>query len=262
MQNKVQKYLDTNIKDIMDEFPKVQGILDSYEIGCAPCSAGTCMMKDIIDIHNLDEQKEKQMLSQIFDVIFPGEEVEIPRVAKAKIVNDSALSPPLVKLVNEHKLIKRVLALIPSITAKLDLSQSEHKQWVMNVADFIKNYADKFHHAKEEDILFANYDQAIDIIQVMLNDHISGRAYVKAMLEAVDQNDTEKAKENLTNYGELLSEHIQKEDEILYPWIDRNMDMNTVGKMYSDFMNVDNTMPDAPKKYLKMVEEFEKLFAN
>lgn len=261
MQNKVEGYLDTNIKDIMDKYPQVQEILDRFEIGCAPCSSGTCMMKDIIDIHNLDEQREKKMLTQIFEVIFPGEKVEIPRVAKAKIVNDSPLSPPLLKLIDEHKLIKRVLALIPGISEKLDLSKADHREWILSIVDFIKNYADKFHHAKEEDILFAHFDQSIDIIQVMLNDHITGRACVKAMLEAVEEQNTAKAKENLVSYGELLTEHIQKEDEILYPWMDRNMDMNTIGKMYSQFMNADNKLPDAPSKYLKMVEEFEKLFA-
>lgn len=260
MQNKVQEYLDTNIKDIMDKYPKVQEILDRFEIGCAPCSSGTCMMKDIIDIHNLDEQKEKEMLSQIFEEIFPGEKVDIPRVAKAKIVNESPLSPPLVKLVDEHKLIKRVLALMPAIAGQLDLSKSDHRQWVLNIADFIKNYADKFHHAKEEDILFAHFDESIDIIQVMLNDHISGRSYVKAMLEAVDEQNTEKASSHLLKYRDLLTEHITKEDEILYPWMDRNMDMSAVGKMFSEFMKADSNMPEVPQKYLKMVEEFEGLF--
>lgn len=260
MQQKVQEYLDTNIKDVMDKYPKVQEILDRFEIGCAPCSSGTCMMKDIIDIHNLDEKKEKDMLSQIFEVIFPGEKVEIPRVAKAKIVNDSPLSPPLVKLVDEHKLIKRLLVLIPSVCDQLDLQKSDHRQWVMSIADFIKNFADKFHHAKEEDILFTHYDQAIDIIQVMLNDHISSRLYVKAMLESVDGQNTEKAREHLLKYQHLLTEHIKKEDDILYPWMDRNMDMSTVGKMYSQFMEVDNKMPEVAQKYLKVVEEFELLF--
>lgn len=260
MQDKVQEYLDTNIKDVMDKFPKVQEILDRFDIGCAPCSAGTCMMKDIIDIHNLDEQKEKAMLVQIFDVIFPGEKVEIPRVAKAKIINDSPLSPPLAKLIDEHKLIKRLLALIPAISDKLDLLKLDNREWVLSIVDFIQNYADKFHHAKEEDILFAYFDSSIDIIQVMLNDHNSGRSYVKAMLEAVDEQNTEKASVYLLKYRELLTEHIKKEDEILYPWMDRNMDMSTVGKMYAQFMNVDNKMPDVPQKYLKMVEEFETLF--
>ncbi len=260
MQNKVEEYLDSNIKDVMDKYPKVQEILDSFDIGCAPCSTGTCMLKDIIDIHNLDEQKEKTMLSQIFDVIFPGEKVEIPRVAKAKIVNKSTLSPPLVKLVDEHKLIKRILALIPTISGKLDLLKLDNRQWIINIADFIQNFADKFHHAKEEDILFAYFDQSIDIIQIMLKDHISGRSYVKAMLEAVDKQNTEKARENLLKYRDLLTEHIKKEDEILYPWIDRNININTVGKIYSQFINVDNKMPDVLHKYLKMVEEFEGLF--
>lgn len=218
------------------------------------------MMKDIIDIHNLDEANEKAMLSQIFDIIFPGEKIEIPRIAKEKIKNDSPLSPPMLKLVNEHKLIKRLLALIPGIAEQLDLSKSDHREWVISITDFIKNYADKFHHAKEEDILFAHFDESIDIIQVMLNDHISGRSYVKAMLEAVEEQNTEKAKEHLLKYQELLSEHIQKEDEILYPWMDRNMDMSTVGKMFSQFMNVDSTMPVVSQKYLKIVEEFEALF--
>jgi hypothetical protein len=55
----MEAYLNTGIKQIIDQFPEVGGILDEYGIGCAPCSVGTCLLKDIIEIHHLSEDEEK-----------------------------------------------------------------------------------------------------------------------------------------------------------------------------------------------------------
>ncbi len=57
------------------------------------------------------------------------------------------------------EVIKRLLALIPQIVTKFDISSSKDKNLVRNCADFIRSYADKYHHAKEEDILFKYFDE-------------------------------------------------------------------------------------------------------
>ena len=49
--------------------------------------------------------------------------------------------------------IKRLLALIPTITDFVEKSETVDKDLVMSCIDFIRGYADKFHHMKEEDIL-------------------------------------------------------------------------------------------------------------
>ena len=257
---RIEKYLNTNIKDIINEFSQVQDVLDKYKIGCAPCSVGTCKLKDIIDIHNLNEIDEKNLLTESFGIIFPGEILEIPRVATEKKPSGVSLSPPLKELIEEHNLIKRLLALIPNIIQIVDVKIPDHKLMVINATDFIKNYADKYHHAKEEDILFKYFDPSLDIIQVMLHDHTSGRSFVAAILKGVETENNELVKENLNNYYNLLTEHIFKEDNILYPWMDKNMNMRIVGEMFTKFAEVSLSMKETRLKYEQMILSFEEKF--
>jgi len=99
--------------------------------------------------------------------------------------------------------------------------------------DFIRSYADRFHHAKEEDILFACFDPGLDILKAMHEDHDRGRAHVRGVVEALEQGDREGVAAHLAGYAGVLSEHIKKEDEILYPWMDRNLSVRQVGELFA-----------------------------
>ena len=37
----------------------------------------------------------------------------------------------------------------------------------LDAVDFIRSYADRFHHAKEEELLFACFDEELDILKAM-----------------------------------------------------------------------------------------------
>ena len=75
--------------------------------------------------------------------------------------------------------------------------------------EFIRFYADKYHHAKEEEILFKYFDENLDILKVMHEDHRRARNHVQAIIEALDKNNNAAIAEHLTAYGELLTEHIK-----------------------------------------------------
>ncbi len=63
----------------------------------------------------------------------------------------------------------------------------------------IRSYADKFHHAKEEEILFKYLDETADIFSVIYEDHRQARNRVKAMLEALDSRDKHGVAQHLTS---------------------------------------------------------------
>jgi hemerythrin-like domain-containing protein len=125
----------------------------------------------------------------------------------------------------------------------------------------VRSYADKFHHAKEEDILFKYFDAELDILKVMHNDHETGRAHVRAVLEAVEKRDRTHFSEHLNGYRDLLTEHIKKEDEILYPWMDRELSDRQIGQLFSQFNETDGTFGDAPIKYENFISKLEEQFA-
>lgn len=259
----MEQYLNTPIKELIASFPEVGKILEDYNIGCVPCNVGSCLFKDIMEIHNLPEGDERQLLSRIAEVIYPGKKVEIP-VIKKKISSNTGefkYSPPVRKLVDEHLVIKQLLAFIPDIINNLDLSTEEGRQTVRSTVDFIRSYADKYHHAKEEEILFKYFDPGLDILKVMLEDHETARAHVRAILGSLDKSDAKGIADHLNAYRELLKEHIKREDEILYPWIERNLSTSQIGQLFSQFTDVDqSTDSKAIDASLKFIETLEKRY--
>lgn len=258
----MEAYLNKGIKEIISDFPVVADILlEEYSIGCAACSEGTCLLKDVVEIHNLPEDQEREMILRITKVIYPDSDVEIPKIKRKSAQVESTeikYSPPIKRLVDEHLLIKRLIALIPKLTENLDLESESDRQLILDSLDFIRSYADKFHHAKEEDILFGYTDEDSDIVKVIYEDHRNARNHVKAVVEALEERDKAKVVAHLNAYKELLTEHIKKEDEILYPWIDRGLSTTQVGEMFAKFNEADDLLgKETPAKYEKFVSDLE-----
>jgi hemerythrin-like domain-containing protein len=257
----LEVYLNKGVKEIITEFPEIEQILDEYEIGCGTCGEGLCLLKDVVEIHDVDEDVEIELMARISNTLFPDEKLEIPkRKRKSQGKKVIRYSPPMKKMVDEHVLIKRWLALIPKVIENLDLETEEGLQLINNCIDFIRNYADKFHHAKEEDEAFKYFDENLDMIQVIRKDHIKVRAHVKAMLEAIKDKDKNILAENLKSYAEILPEHIKKEDEILFPWMDRNLSTQQVGKLYSKFSEIEENFGLKAEKHKVFIETLESKF--
>lgn len=249
--------LNRQIKGLIDEYPEIGRILDEYGIGCVPCSVGTCLLKDIVDIHNLAPEAEQEMMTRVARVVHPDREIRIPLREKKAAPANPTYSPPIRKLVDEHTWIKRWAALIPAAVDRADIATDDGRALILDGVDFIRSYADKYHHAKEEDILFKYFDPETDIVQVMLADHETARAHVRAVVEGVERRDAAAVKEHLLAYADLLNEHIKKEDEILYPWMDRQLSDPQVGELFSKFAEVDRHFGEQPRKQERFILELE-----
>ena len=135
-------------------------------------------------------------------------------------------------LVTEHRLILRMIALLERNAPRTADGTYTNWRFYLDGVDFIRNYADRFHHAKEEDILFEalvtnGMPRENSPVAAMLMEHDQGRAFVKAMetaaLEAMDGQAGREGiiADNALAYAGLLKEHIGKEDDILYPLAER-----------------------------------------
>src|SRR5210317_2553139 len=92
-------------------------------------------------------------------------------------------------MVEEHKLILRMITLVEQNTARLEEGKFRNWQFYIDAVDFIRNYADRFHHAKEEDGLFVELikngmPEKQSPIEAMQMEHDQGRAHVRSMEEA------------------------------------------------------------------------------
>ena len=64
--------------------------------------------------------------------------------------------------------------------------------------------------------------------------------------------------EHLRAYGALLTEHIRKEDEVLYPWMDRELSTAQVGELFSRFAAVNDAAgPEFTDYYTSLVMRTE-----
>lgn len=172
------------------------------------------------------------------------------------------------ELVREHEAIKRMLAVIEAAEKKVAGGEGLPADFIPRVVDFIRNFADKCHHGKEEDNLFPAMEKRgipreAGPIGVMLMEHDQGRAYVKKMDEAGkrlaegDKSALKDALDNALGYVELLNQHIDKEDNILYPMANRVLteeDQNMLTARFEE-VEIERIGPGGHQAYLKLVDD-------
>lgn len=165
-------------------------------------------------------------------------------------------------LSDEHQNILKVIDALLRECDAIDSGKELDKAFFEKAIDFIRNYADKFHHAKEEDILFKelckdDVQMRCNPVEQMLYEHDTGRKFVKGMEEAVKNNDKEKAVENARNYAHLIQEHIYKEDNILYPMADQALDEDVQKTIVRRFMEVEKKLDKNKERLLSIMKELE-----
>jgi hemerythrin-like domain-containing protein len=109
--------------------------------------------------------------------------------------------------------------------------------------EILKNFADRCHHGKEEDILFPALEAAapgFGPTQVMRHEHVEGRGYIKGMTDALAGADSLGFALNAENYAELLEQHIGKEDGILFPMAANLLDDETDARLLEAYRKIEH----------------------
>jgi hemerythrin-like domain-containing protein len=132
---------------------------------------------------------------------------------------------PIAPLMIEHRLIERMIAVIRK---KIDRSESEgsiNPEFVDAAVDFIRVYADKCHHGKEEEILFRDLnekelpDELKSIVSELIEEHRRGRKTVADLVEAKaryvrgDKQALPAILNSLRYMTDFYPKHIEKEDK-------------------------------------------------
>jgi len=150
-------------------------------------------------------------------------------------------------LENDHVNILRLI----DVMEKMILVKSTNTEHFEKAVSLIKSYADGFHHAKEETLLFPmmvkkGYSIEQGPIAVMLHDHVQGRNYVKGMTDGIESynkgNEAALAKiyENMQGYIILLRSHIAKENNILFRMADNVLSENDQQELLEEFAKIEN----------------------
>lgn len=175
------------------------------------------------------------------------------------------------QLVEEHNVIERLLAVLQATATKLERGDDLAPEVLERELDIIRNFADRCHHRKEEGSLFPLMEKhgiprEGGPIGVMLIEHDKGREYVRQMIDAVrsyaagDKVAGRDFAAAARAYAQLLSQHIYKENNILYPMANRVLGRQEHKELTERFEQIEAEEIGAGKhhEYLHSVEQLEK----
>ncbi len=152
------------------------------------------------------------------------------------------MSQAISDLLNEHEAILSALNILDRITSGIEAKNEVNSEDLIEFIDFLKEFADKCHHGKEEGLLFpamveAGIQQSGGPIGVMLDEHQEGRRLIKQMTEALTgEVNTESLTQAARGYIFLLRNHINKENNILFPMAEKVLDQQKLGELYNGFV--------------------------
>jgi hemerythrin-like domain-containing protein len=169
-------------------------------------------------------------------------------------------------LMIEHRLIEKMIAIINQNLSDIEITDKIDPNFIDIAVDFIKIYADKTHHGKEEDILFRDCikknlsAEDTRIMNELIEEHKYGRKIVGELIQAKENyikgNDTlDIIIEKLRVLVEFYPKHIEKEDKIFFPNSEKYFSDEELQFMLNEFWEFDRVM--IHKKYEQVIEELE-----
>lgn len=131
------------------------------------------------------------------------------------------------ELMDEHRGIEVMLDVLDAVARKVATGKPADLGHLDGMMEFLSVFADKCHHGKEEEFLFPSLEAAGvpnegGPIGVMLSEHRKGRECIAGMKQGVAALKSGEKKgsalfaDNAAAYTELLRQHIQKEDTVLF----------------------------------------------
>jgi hemerythrin-like domain-containing protein len=177
------------------------------------------------------------------------------------------------QLKEEHQSILLMLKVMEAVCKKLEAGEDIKMDDLNDMVKFIKEFADKSHHLKEEDLLFPAMEE-VGIpseggpISVMLSEHITGREYVKGLslgiidYEKGNSSAADQIIENARNYALLLSNHIYKEDNVLYPMAEMHIPKEKQDELLKQFeiVNSKKIGLDKQKELLNILNKLKDIY--
>ncbi|MDD3642931.1 MAG: hemerythrin domain-containing protein [Candidatus Krumholzibacteria bacterium] len=167
-------------------------------------------------------------------------------------------------LMIEHRLIERMLDIVAARTVEIGKTGTVDPVFIDTTVDFIKTYADRTHHGKEEDILFMELEKK-DLsprdkrgLDELVDEHVRARAHVKELIEAKERfvagenGALDRIVAALSWLVGFYPKHIEKEDKVFFPDTERYFDDGELDAMLADFHEFDRKM--IHEKYRALVD--------
>mgnify|MGYP005841228603 FL=1 len=169
---------------------------------------------------------------------------------------------------NEHRVIERVLDVLQRIAERAGAGGPLDADSARQAVAFFRGFADRCHHAKEEEHLFPAFESKGfprngGPTGVMLYEHERGRECIAGMDEALTAAASGEAAaagrfaHHAHAYVDLLREHIMKEDSILFAMADQAFTADDQQRLIAAFAQAEaeKNEPGAHEAFLRSAEE-------
>ena len=173
-------------------------------------------------------------------------------------------------LIEEHGGIMLMLSIMKKVAEKLKAGEEVSKEHIDKILEFLVNFADKCHHGKEEDMLFPemikNHANQ-GLVAELLDEHQTARVYIKSIADSLKNyepgnSDVGNIAVNMEKYIELLTEHVRKENNQLFPIANKEFSPETQEQMAENFENFEHDVIGGGKheEYHGWLEELKKAY--
>lgn len=172
-------------------------------------------------------------------------------------------------LMTEHRLIDRVIADMALELEQIARGKREiDAEYLDTAVDFMRSYADRCHHGKEEDILFLELvtkelpEHVEDAMRMLVDDHLWARAKTGALVAATvryragDKGAAEDITDTLSKLLHFYPIHIEKEERSFFKMAIEQFTAEEREAMLVRFHAFERLMP-VREKYVAVVQKLE-----
>ncbi|MBF0508515.1 MAG: hemerythrin domain-containing protein [Deltaproteobacteria bacterium] len=173
---------------------------------------------------------------------------------------------PRAPLMIEHRLIEKMLAVVEKEVLLMMDNKVADSIFIDAVVDFIRTYADRVHHGKEEEIMFRclaaktmNTEDQIQM-QELIEEHKTARKIVGELVQAKEEylqgqrEALDTILDQLTFLIRFYPEHIRKEDKVFFPNSEKYLTQAEQETMLQEFWEFDRKM--IHEKYQSVVKQW------
>jgi hemerythrin-like domain-containing protein len=162
---------------------------------------------------------------------------------------------PVDTLEGEHRVIQSVLDAMEREAAAIQAGHPLRKQFWLEVSDFLEHFADGYHHAKEEDLLFPvlaerGIAEEGGPIGCMKHEHVEGRSLRQQIQDAATDGDAGAVVTAAREFVFLLREHIDKEEMVLFRLARQILNAKKEAALEESFARVQREQPSS--RYLEL----------
>ncbi len=172
---------------------------------------------------------------------------------------------PLEYLIAEHDIISRVEQMVPQLDSYWKTNQETYEETIRSLITFFREYADKFHHYKEEQILFPKMNRHPDFSQQELieefeDHHELFREHLSSVEASLQEKNYEQVQAILKRYINELLDHIAAENDELFVMAESLFNDDELESMYFSFKDIDREFGEDKKQQLvETLEHIEKI---